>query len=107
MVSPASKALWFIETHFGDPLTLDHVADAACVSRFHLSRSFSLATGHPVMGYLRARRLTVAARALAGGAPDILAIAIEAGYNSHEAFTRAFPRPVRSHPRNRSRTGQS
>jgi len=38
----------------------------------------------------RARRLTEAARRLAGGAPDILTVALDAGYGSHEAFTRAF-----------------
>jgi AraC family transcriptional regulator len=42
------------------------------------------------MRYVRARRLTEAARALAGGATDILAVALDAGYGSHEAFTRAF-----------------
>ena len=31
-----------------------------------------------------------AARALASGAPHILTVALDAGYNSHEAFTRAF-----------------
>jgi AraC family transcriptional regulator len=36
------------------------------------------------------RRLTKAARALAKGAPDILTLALEADYGSHEAFTRAF-----------------
>jgi AraC family transcriptional regulator len=42
------------------------------------------------MRYVRARRLSEAARALAGGAPDILTLALEADYGSHEAFTRAF-----------------
>ena len=42
------------------------------------------------MQYVRQRRLTEAARTLANGAPDILNIALHAGYNSHEAFTRAF-----------------
>ncbi|WP_164034337.1 helix-turn-helix domain-containing protein, partial [Serratia marcescens] len=40
--------------------------------------------------YLRGRRLSQAARSLAAGAPDILAVALDAGYGSHEAFTRAF-----------------
>ena len=53
-------------------------------------RSFAAATGLSVMRYVRARRLTEAARALAAGAPDILALALEADYGSHEAFTRAF-----------------
>jgi len=42
------------------------------------------------MHYVRGRRLSEAARCLAEGAPDILAVALDAGYNSHEAFTRAF-----------------
>lgn len=42
------------------------------------------------MRYVRARRLSEAARSLARGAPDILSLALEADYGSHEAFTRAF-----------------
>ncbi len=53
-------------------------------------RAFAAATGLSVMRYVRARRLTEAAHALAAGAPDILSLALEADYGSHEAFTRAF-----------------
>jgi AraC family transcriptional regulator len=53
-------------------------------------RAFAAATGFSVMRYVRARRLTEAARALAAGAPDILSLALDADYGSHEAFTRAF-----------------
>lgn len=89
-MSPVGKALWFIESHFARELTLDDIARCGCVSRYHLSRAFEAATGRPVMRYVRARRLTEAARRLANGAPDILAVAVDAGYGSHEAFTRAF-----------------
>lgn len=84
------RAVWFIENRFADEITLDDIADVGGVSRFHLSRSFGTLTGHSVMGYVRGRRLTWAAEKLVGGAPDILSVALEAGYNSHEAFTRAF-----------------
>jgi AraC family transcriptional regulator len=53
-------------------------------------RAFAAATGLSVMRYVRARRLSEAARALAAGAPDILELALAADYGSHEAFTRAF-----------------
>ena len=89
-MNPAQKALWYIESHLAEPLTLDEIADMSGVSRFHLVRAFAAVTGVPVMRYVRARRLTEAARALAGGAPDILSLALEADYGSHEAFTRAF-----------------
>jgi AraC family transcriptional regulator len=89
-MNPAQKALWFIESHLADALTLDEVAGIAGISRFHLVRAFAAATGLSVMRYVRVRRLTEAARMLANGAPDILNVALEADYGSHEAFTRAF-----------------
>jgi AraC family transcriptional regulator len=89
-MNPAQKALWFIESHLADALTLDEIAGVAGISRFHMVRAFAAATGLPVMRYVRVRRLTEAARALAHGAPDILNVALEADYGSHEAFTRAF-----------------
>jgi AraC family transcriptional regulator len=87
---PVGKALWFIESHFAQDITLDTIAQASDVTRYHLARAFGYATGRSIMRYVRARRLTQAARALVAGAPDILAVALEAGYGSHEAFTRAF-----------------
>lgn len=85
-----AKTIWLIETHFGASISLDEMAEQAGLSRTHLSRIFPLATGHSISGYIRARRLTEAAKALADGAPDILGVALDAGYGSHEAFTRAF-----------------
>jgi AraC family transcriptional regulator len=89
-MNPVGKALWYIETHFAGELSLDGTAAIGGVSRYHMSRAFGFATGRSVMGYVRGRRLSEAARSLAGGAPDILAVALDAGYGSHEAFTRAF-----------------
>jgi AraC family transcriptional regulator len=89
-MNPAQKALWFIESHLADALTLDEIAGVGGISRFHMVRAFGAATGLSVMRYVRARRLTEAARALANGAPDILTLALDADYGSHEAFTRAF-----------------
>ena len=89
-MDPVAKALWFIEGNFARPIELDDIASAAGVSRFHLTRAFGQSLGRSVMRYLRGRRLSEAARLLAAGAPDILNVALDAGYGSHEAFTRAF-----------------
>src|ERR1700675_2717044 len=89
-MNSAQKALWFIESHLAGELTLDEIAGVAGISRFHMVRAFAAATGFSVMRYVRARRLSEAARALANGAPDILSLALDADYGSHEAFTRAF-----------------
>jgi AraC family transcriptional regulator len=89
-MNPAQKALWYIECHLAGELTLDEISGVAGVSRCHMVRAFAAATGFSVMRYVRARRLTEAARSLAAGAPDILTLALDADYGSHEAFTRAF-----------------
>lgn len=89
-MTPVQKAIWFVESHYSRDIGLDEIAAIGGVSRFHMSRAFGAATGHSVMGYVRARRLTDAALSLSKGAPDILAVALDAGYGSHEAFTRAF-----------------
>jgi len=89
-MTPARKAIWYVESHFAAPITLEDVAANCGVSPYHLTRAFASLTGWPVMRYARGRRLTEAARALADGAPNILNVALDAGYASHEAFTRAF-----------------
>jgi len=86
----SNKALWYIESHLGEELSVETIAAACHVSPFHLSRAFPLAKGLPLAAYARVRRLSEAAKQLANGAPDILALALDAGYGSHEAFTRAF-----------------
>ena len=89
-MNPVAKALWYVENNFAGEITLDEIAGVAGVSRYHVSRAFGEAIGRPITHYVRGRRLTEAARALASGATDILTVALEAGYGSHEAFTRAF-----------------
>ena len=84
------KALWFIEGQFGGEVSLDELSQAAGISRYHFAHVFATATGQSAMRYLRGRRLSEAARVLANGGPDILTVALDFGYGSHEAFTRAF-----------------
>lgn len=89
-MSLTRRALWVIDRNLGRDLSLGEIAQACDVSRHHLAHAFGEASGMSVMAYVRGRRLSEAARALAGGASSILDVALEAGYASHEAFTRAF-----------------
>ena len=89
-MSLAAKTLWVIERNLGTLPGLDDIATACGVSKFHLAHAFGTATGISVMQYLRARRLSEAVQALAAGSMDILELALDCGYASHEAFTRAF-----------------
>jgi AraC family transcriptional regulator len=89
-MSAIGRAIWFIESHFGNDISLDEISGVAGLSRYHLSRVFGLVTGHSISGYIRARRLSGAALALIGTSSSVLQVALDAGYGSHEAFTRAF-----------------
>ena len=84
------KAIWYIESHLNDDLSLNDIAEAVGASPYHLARSFSALTDMPPLRYVRLRRLTKAAAALTTTRDGILGIAMDAGYGSHEAFTRAF-----------------
>ena len=86
-MNPINSALWYIESHLRTDLSLESLAAQVNVSPYYLTRAFNHLSGLSIMRYVRGRRLSVAARALADGAPDVLSIALEAGYGSHEAFT--------------------
>jgi AraC family transcriptional regulator len=103
-MSLAAKVIWMIERNLGNELSLSDIADGCGVSKFHMARAFEARVGMPVMQYVRARRLSNAAEKLAEGAADILSVALDTGYASHEAFSRAFkaqfdrtPEAVRKH----------
>lgn len=89
-MKPTQHIIWLIESRLGDNPRLDDIASETGFSRFYISRLFAEETGVTFAAYVRGRRLSEAAKELLGGAPDILSVAIGAGYGSHEAFTRAF-----------------
>ncbi|MDU8946271.1 AraC family transcriptional regulator [Ovoidimarina sediminis] len=84
------RIIWQIETSLGETITLDLLAETCAVSVFHMCRAFHQGTGMSIMTYVRRRRLSIAAKAIAYSDEAILSIAIKSGYASHEAFTRAF-----------------
>ena len=89
-MNPVEKSLWFIENRLSGEISLREISRAAGVSSHYLARAFGAATGYSLMRYARGRRLSEAAKKLAAGAPEILTVALDAGYGSHEAFSRAF-----------------
>ena len=83
----------WIEAHLDAPLTLALIADRAGLSPYHFSRVFSARMGRSVMAHVRARRLIRAARRMVDD-PDLrlIDLALDCGFESQEAFTRAFVR---------------
>lgn len=83
--------LAFIESNLDQPMSVEDICQQAPMSKWEFQRLFRALIGDSVGGYLRTRRLTLAAEDLMNN-PDkrILDIAIESGFNSQEAFARAF-----------------
>ena len=97
----------FEDTLDDQQATSDAVAAQLHLSRFYFDRLISSAVGEPP-GRLRRRILLErAAYRLITTSDDLLGISLDAGYGSHEAFTRAFTRAYgrapsrwRRHPTN-------
>ena len=84
------KIIWQTETMLGEAITLELLSDRCAVSPYHIYRVFQQGMGMSIMSYVRGRRLSIAARAITDCDEILLNVAIDAGYASHEAFTRAF-----------------
>jgi AraC family transcriptional regulator len=70
----------------------EDLAGRVHLSRFHFARVFSAAAGEPPTKFRRRLLLERAAYRLLTTGSTVLDIAVDAGYGSHEAFTRAFTR---------------
>jgi AraC family transcriptional regulator len=84
------RAQRLVEEHIDDPLDPADLARAASFSLHHFHRIFRAQMGESVMQHVRRLRLERAARRLRTSDARVLEVALEAGYESHEAFTRAF-----------------
>lgn len=84
------RTLVYIQQHLDDALKLEQVAAVAAFSSFHFHRIFRGLVGETMKEYVRRLRLERAARDLKRLDEPIIQIALQAGYETHESFTRAF-----------------
>ncbi len=84
------RGLELIEAHLDEDLDAGDVARAAGISQWHFQRIFKALTNDTLKAYIRARRFATALASLAAGNTRILEIALAAGFETHESFTRAF-----------------
>ena len=80
----------YIEGNLADNINYTEAARIACCSPFYLQRLFIVITGMTLGEYIRKRRLTLAAAELNSGTARVIDIALKYGYESPDAFTRAF-----------------
>jgi len=100
------KVIDFIGKHLDEELSLESLSDIFGISKFHFHRLFTAFTGLSLHQYIRWLRLKRAAHQLiVDKDQSIINIAINSGFESHEAFSRAFkklcgfsPSQYRQHP---------
>jgi len=84
------NAIEYIEQHLDDEIRPDDIAKAAGYSLYHLTHIFTAVIGEPIGGYIQKRKLSNAARILLYSKKRVIDIAVESGFHSSEAFSRAF-----------------
>ncbi|WP_374605277.1 helix-turn-helix domain-containing protein [Niveibacterium sp.] len=89
----------YIDDHLDDPLDIQELAAQTEMSFWHFLRVFRATVGETVKDYIRRRRLTRAAYELLETQQNIIDIALGAGFETHEAFTRAFRSQFGASPR--------
>jgi AraC family transcriptional regulator len=85
-----SEAIDYVEQNLTEKIDIARVASIACCSPFYFQRLFMVITGITLSEYIRRRRLTMAATDLSSGSGKVIDIALKYGYDSPDAFTRAF-----------------
>lgn len=85
-----SQAMKYIEANLADTISFDEIAKRACCSTYHFQRMFPFITGVSLSEYIRRRRLTLAAFELQATDSKVIDVAMKYGYESPEAFARAF-----------------
>ncbi len=89
-IANMNNALDFIEENIDNNISSEEVAKAAYSSKFHFIRIFYMITGMTLKEYIRERRLSLAAKDIMSTDMKIVDIALKYGYETPEAFSKAF-----------------
>jgi AraC family transcriptional regulator len=84
------RVLVHIQQHLDEDLSLKELARVACFSPYHFHHIFTGMMGESLKEHVRRLRLERAATQLKLGEHSVTNIALDAGYQNHESFTRAF-----------------
>lgn len=83
-------AVDYIESNLCNDIDLETIAKITCQSTTSFQRTFSIVTEMPVSEYIRRRRMSLAAVELQNHCAKVIDTALKYGYDSPEAFARAF-----------------
>ena len=89
-ITGIQNAINYIEDHITEPIDYEALGRVSFSSPFHFQRVFSILCGYTVGEYIRSRRLSLAGTELASGRERVIDVAAKYGYDSPDAFARAF-----------------
>lgn len=84
------KGVQFMNAEYARKLSLDEIADAAGLSKYHFSREFKKATGSTVTSYLNIVRCNHAKLLLASKEYSVHDVAIQCGFTNDSLFSKTF-----------------
>ena len=85
-------AISYIEDNITNDIEIEDIARFVGISAFYLQRSFQIVTGYSLGEYIRNRKLYLAAAELSRNDSKVIDIAYKYGYETPEAFSKAFTR---------------
>lgn len=91
-VKNIQNAIDYIENNLCGQISIDDIANEACMSTSNFRRFFLALCGITIGEYIRLRKLTLAGKEIISTKNKIVDIAFKYGYESHESFSRAFLR---------------
>lgn len=91
---PIRKAMEYIDGHYSEPLTLDHISELVHLNSSYFSIVFKKQTGRNFSEYLTQTRVEAAKKLLSESDMSIASICEEVGYLDRKYFSRVFERLV-------------
>ncbi|MDR3069457.1 MAG: AraC family transcriptional regulator, partial [Propionibacteriaceae bacterium] len=88
-IARLNSAIDRIEENLAQEIEYAELARIACCSVYHFQRMFAYLADVPLSGYIRRRRMSLAATDLRSG-EKVIDVALKYGYDSPTAFNRAF-----------------
>ena len=100
-IARMQRVLDHIDCHLDGELDLETVSGVAAFSKFHFHRQFKATFGISLHRYVQLARLRHASQRLAvADGPSVTDIALDAGYETPDAFARAFRQRLKQSPSN-------
>ena len=84
-----SAVVDYVNLHYGEPLSLEQLADLVYVSKYHLSHEFNRLVGTSVYRYIQKKRLLIARQLLSQGKRPNEVFCV-CGFSDYAGFYRAF-----------------